>query len=378
MRPHALLFTACFPALLATSCAPSGPAPQPVAGATAATTPKRQEMAALAFIAYIGESLKGSDEEVERILAPCLVEELARQPLTQNTWSLAWGPAVYKFAVAELDDNMLYVVRERNNPAHLAISTRGTNAKAILDWLLEDFQVVDQVGWPVGQPPRGAKISRGTSDGLNVLLTITAEAGPAPHQTLSDFLAAEAKRLAPTPLELDLTGHSLGGALSPTLALYLKDTEASWDPTGKATIAVTPLAGPTAGNAGFAQYSDGRIGAATDRLHNPFDEVPLAWTVETMKTMADLYEPLAKADAPIRAAIDLACDLVKDKGYAQIKPQAPPLPGQLFKGEPTFIGQVGWQHTCGYRCALGLTAPTFVPVTLDCKTVPPSPCPVCP
>ena len=332
----------------------------------------------MAFLAYIGESLEGSDEEVERLLAPCLEAELTRQPLTRHRWSLAWGPAVYKFALGELDDNMLYVVRDQADPANLAIATRGTNAKAILDWLVEDFEVATQVPWPVGQPPRGAQISKGTSDGLRILLAMTAESGPAPQQTLAGFLATEATRLAPTPLSLDVTGHSLGGALAPTLALYLKDTQSSWDPAGNATLAVTPLAGPTAGNAAFAGYSDERLRGAVDRLHNPLDVVPLAWNVTTMKTIADLYEPLTRADAPLRAAIDLACDTVRTKGYSQIDAGAPPLPAKLFDGEPTFLGQVGWQHTCGYRCALGLTGSTFLPVTMDCKTVPPPPCPSCP
>lgn len=377
MRSRAFRLLGCCLIALLAACARPSVEPQPVS--TVTVTPHQREMGALAFLAYLGEKLKGSDEEVERILAPCLVTELARQPLTQNRWSLAWGPAVYKFALAELDDNMLYLVRDAANPAHLAIATRGTNAKAILDWLVEDFDVVDQVGWPVGQPPADAKISKGTSEGLTILLKkMIPEAGPAPGVTLEEFLAAEAKRLAPTPLALEVTGHSLGGALAPTLALYLKDTQSSWDPTGKATIQTTPLAGPTAGNAAFAEYSDQRLGAAVDRLHNPLDEVPLAFNVASMKTMADLYEPLAKADAPLRAAIDVACDLVKHKGYTQIQAQAAPLAGKLFDGEKSFTGQLGWQHTCGYHCALGLAEPTFLPITLDCKTVPADPCPVCP
>ncbi|HEX7185818.1 MAG TPA: hypothetical protein VF756_28595 [Thermoanaerobaculia bacterium] len=375
MRLRALFLFGCIAFGAASGCRP------PHSVTTPATPPepdsaKRQEMSALAFIAYLGESLQGSDDEVERQLFPCLTRELAKQPLTRDKWTLAWGPAVYKFALADLDDNMMYVVRDAANPAHLAIAVRGTNAKAILDWLIEDFEVHKQAAWPYGNPPRRAKIAKGTSDGLRILQTMVAASGPAPNQTLSDFLAGETERLG--ALQIDVTGHSLGGALSPTLTLWLADTRSSWDPSGSAQLAVYPLAGPTAGNVAFAAYSDSRIGVAADRLHNPFDVVPLAWNVETMGTIADLYEPLTRADEVLRSLIDGARDLVKHKGYSQIMPDAPPLPGALNDADASFLEQVGWQHTCGYHCALGLVGSTFLPVTLDCNTDPPSPCPVCP
>jgi hypothetical protein len=375
MRLLAFFLFGCIAFSAALGCRPPRPAITPVT-APEPDTAKRQEMAALAFIAYLGESLEGSDDEVERRLFPCLTRELAKQPLTRDKWTLAWGPAVYKFALAELDDNMMYVVRDAANPAHLAIAVRGTNAKAILDWLVEDFEVHEQVAWPYGSPPRRAKIAKGTSDGLRILQTMVPASGPAPDQTLGQFLAAEATSRG--ALQIDVTGHSLGGALSPTLTLWLADTRSSWDPSGASRLAVYPLAGPTAGNADFAAYSDSRIGAATDRLHNPLDVVPLAWNVETMRTIADLYEPLTRADAIERALLDGARDLVERKGYTQIMADAPSLPAALNDAEASFLKQVGWQHTCGYHCALGLVGPAFLPVTMDCQTDPPTSCPVCP
>jgi hypothetical protein len=270
---------------------------------------------------------------------------------------------------------MMYVVRDTANPAHLVIATRGTNADAILDWL-EDVEVHTQVPWAYGNPPSEAKIAKGTSDGLGILQKMVPASGPAPNQTLSEFLAAQAKTYP--ALQIDVTGHSLGGALAPTLALWLADTRADWDPAGKAQIAVYPLAGPTAGNAAFAAYSDSRTGASTDRIHNPLDVVPLAWNEETLGTIPDLYEPLTQADAIERDLIKGLQDDVKDKGYSQIKPDAPPLAAALNDADADFLKQVGWQHTCGYHCALGLVGTTFLPVTLNCRTDPSPPCPVCP
>jgi triacylglycerol lipase len=382
MRFRALLVLGGSLLAVSLGCRPQQPGtvPQeisPAAGSEPGLS-KRQEMAALAFIAYLGEQLKGSDDEVERQLAPCMESELAKQPLTRSRWSLAWGPAVYKFAFADLDDNMMYVVRDVNDPAHLAVVVRGTNAKAILDWIVEDFEVAGQVPWPYGNAPGQAKISKGTSDALKILQAMAPAGGPAPNQTLTRFLAAQAQ--THPRLLVDVAGHSLGGLLSATLTLWLADTRSEWDPAGKATLAAHALAGPTAGNAAFAAYSDSRIGGITDRMHNPFDVAPLAWNYETMGTIASLYGEVAPPDELERGLLDVVRDLVKHKGYSQIKPAEPALSGALNTQATEFAAQGAWQHTCGYHCALGLTGSTFLPVTLNCQTgsEPPPPCPVCP
>ena len=355
----------------ALGCRPSQPVTPPkIVPPPIVASSQRQQMATLAFLSYLGGDLKGSDDEVEKVLVPCMQTALADNGLV-NDWSLVWGPAVYKFSIAELDDNMMYVVRDSANPAHLAIVVRGTNPKALDDWLAEDFDVDVQVAWEYGTPPSGAKISKGTSEGLLHLQTMTPAGGPGQGQTLGAFLTAQSK--AYPSLQLDVTGHSLGGALAPTLALWLADTQADWG-SGSVQIQVYPLAGPTAGNLDFATYYDSRLGPRTDRLHNPYDIVPLAWNVETLGTMADLYEPVAHADDILRGLIDHLRDLVKDKGYSQIKPDAPPLPGAVNPADTDFFEQAEWQHHCGYQCPLGID----VAVSPDCKNPPSTLCDQCP
>jgi hypothetical protein len=371
MRLHARFFACGLACGLFLSCRP------PHLHVTTPEVPPRslkQEMAALAFLAYLGDTLKGSDEKVESQLAQCMPVALEQAP----GWKLAWGPAVYHFSLGKLDDNMMYVVRQPTTPAQLAIVVRGTNPSAILDWLVEDFDVVDQVSWPSGSPSGQPKISKGTSEGLHILQTMVPEAGPVPQKTLTQFLTEEVKA-APTQLRVYVTGHSLGGALAPALALWLSDTQAEWDPSRRAQISVYPLAGPTPGNADFAAYYDGSP-LTTDRMWNPFDIVPLAWNHESLGTMADLYEPLTRANSVERGLIDGLRSLVKDKGYTQIEATQPSLSGALFTGasgeKMDWAAEAGWQHHCGYQCAVGV----FVtPSTSQCPSKPQkhscTPCP---
>ncbi len=331
---------------------------------------QRQQMATLSFLAYLGEDLKGADEKVEEALVPCMQRALSEHRLVAG-WSLVWGPAVYKFSGAKLDDNMMYVVQNTKDPAHFAIVLRGTNAKAILDWLLEDFDVHAQVTWEYGPLPTEAKISKATSEGLLKLQTMTPEIEPGQGQTLTAFLTAQSK--AHSSLRIDVTGHSLGGALAPTLALWLADTQADWA-SGSVQLKVYPLAGPTPGNLEFATYYDSRLGPHTDRMHNPKDVVPLTWNVEALETIADLYEPHTRPDAIERGLLDGLRHFVKNKGYFQIKPDAPALPGAVDESKTTFVAQVGWQHHCGYLCALGID----VRLQSDCNNPPSTPCGVCP
>ena len=355
MRLNAHLFAGCIALALLAACHPH--LPPPVTGTP--PTPEQREMGPLAFLAYLGAGITGPDEDVEKQLAHCMREALDRQEGVGN-WQLAWGPAVYHFSLGKLDDNMMYVVRDKADPAHLTVVVRGTNPDSILDWLVEDFDVVDQVHWPGGKAPAGAKTSKAISEGLQILRSMTPEAGPAPGQTVISFLQAEVDKY-PSGLRLDVTGHSLGGALSPVLALLLSETL-----TGPVRISVFPLAGPTPGNAEFAAYYDQALGSSTHRLWNPFDAVPLAWNHESMGKLEDLYEPFTRANAVERGLIDSLRSSVKDKGYAQIDAAQVSLSGAVDpkpkSGERAdWLSEALWQHHCGYQCALGISVRTSAP-----------------
>ena len=371
MRLYARLLVCAVAVCLFPSCQNT-----PIQNAPVTGTSIQQEMATLAFLAYIGDSIKDPvASEVEKRLAGCMTQALADEA---PGWELAWGPAVYRFPVAELYDNMMYVVRQKGSPespGNLAIVVRGTNPPAILDWLVEDFDVVDQVPWP-GAPSEfsQAKTSKGASEGLHILRDKLKWKG----QSLTEFLEGEVGQSS--GVRVYVTGHSLGGALAPTLALWLEENRAEWDPQDKAELAVHPLAGPTAGNADFAAYYDRELGGQTHRIWNPYDIMPLAWNPETMEKVAGLYEPDFKPGDLDHAAIDGLRDLVKDKGYAQIDPTAKALPGAIQtantcnpKKPMDWSSEVWWQHHWGYQCALGILVsyPSYkeCPSSLNCSEV---------
>lgn len=351
---------------LVTACVPRPPINVPPEMPSGSELELRQEMLVLAYITYAGELLKGSDDQVGRELVPCIRKELDTQPLTAGLWDLVWGPVVFKFELATLDDNMMFVARHREDPSRLVIATRGTNAKAILDWVFEDFDVVALEPWTYGDGPSGARISRATHTGLKALIGMKPAPGvPAESKTLHKFLKEQVLNEGVT--RVDVTGHSLGGALAPTLTLWLADTRAQWDPENKVAIRVIAFAGATAGNGDFASYSDRRIGDATHRVYNPFDIVPMAWNLATLRAILDVYEEGGiEAPESIRLLVDGIVDLVKKSDYTQIRVDAPPLPGKIQPDQDDFQKQMAWQHVEGYLVDLKISD-RFHPVSRDCS-----------
>lgn len=366
--------------LLVAGCSFMNPQPDIPPAPPIVVTTVDQEMAALGFVSYAGELLKGTDDEVGRILTGCLATELDKQPLTKGRYEMLWGPAVYKFDLAMLDDNMLYLVRDMRDSSKVVVVTRGTNGTAILDWLLEDFDVAHTIAWPYGAVPSSLqpRISRATNTGLTVLQGLVPASGvPGSGQAVREFLADLVANQGVKTVAV--VGHSLGGALAPTLALWLEDTKAAWDPTDTAQVTVTALAGPTPGNADFAAWYDQRLGKTTRRIHNPLDIVPLAWNISDLKTISGLYASAGiKPTTLEQLAIDAAIVIATNKDYTQQLADAPPLVGAVNTAEDAFLKQVGWQHVCGYGCGLDIQS-EMLDISKDCKTFPSNlACTVCP
>lgn len=220
-------------------------------------------------------------------------------------WELVWGPAVFEFEESLYKaDNTVYVVHNAVLNIYV-VAVAGTNAIAIEDWLKEDLRVGKKkcVNWPINPDcsledetvdadPSREQISVGTALGLHCLLgrgkMVPAKSAPASDLTLVDFLTTRVTKEE----TLIFTGHSLGGALSPTLARWAYDN----GDVKAASYYAMPTAGPTPGNekyqthwdflfpqtslatrAPFTHNPHVRVATLNDNVWNEWDVVPHAW-----------------------------------------------------------------------------------------------------
>jgi Lipase (class 3) len=300
---------------------------------------------------------------------------------TATPWKIVWGPAVLQYPADGYALNAMYVASPIGQPGRFVAAVAGTNIPSAVDWFLEDFNVSIQVPWPAPPAAGGPAISLATASGVSILLTMKPSAGlPGAGLTLPEFLRLALRGQAAA--EVETTGHSLGGALVPTLALWLADqqgTPTGWDPQGVATVSTMPTAGATPGNLDFANYYDSRLGANTQRFINSLDPVPHWWNLATMGQLPALYAPAIPESPGIDNLVKLATAVAAKGDYAPIVPAAPPIQGAInasivnpgASAAANYFAQMGYQHTTAYYLAFGL--PSSVIPMAPLAVPPPSP-----
>jgi hypothetical protein len=208
-------------------------------------------------------------------------------------WKISWGPQVFVKSPRILVENAMIVF---SNDLIDVVAIAGTNPGSIVTWLqnanVEPAKRV-RVEWPGA--PTGTLIAGGVSEGLNTLRNMTAPGASGP--TLANFLKKQAG--SGKNRTLIFTGHSLGGALSPTLALFLF-TEGGLDVKSWKEVKVYPTAGFSPGNKEFADFFNTRFKASENlsglphevwnrQVWNTFDVVPRAWDRDTLTGLETLY-----------------------------------------------------------------------------------------
>jgi Lipase (class 3) len=257
----------------------------------------------LSFDNSSGGGLQALQTFVAKVAGDVL-QDSTIQGLIGTDWKIVWGPVAYSSDTSgptvRADNTMGCYYSASQNLFVVAVA--GTDSGSAFDWLDEDFDVLTQVTWTTAGGTGSGNISAGANEGLQILLAMTDASGSKMLTALAQWITNNKVSSA----TIAVTGHSLGGALAPVLALYMSDNQSTLTLGGQ-SLAVYASAGPTPGDSGFASTYATAInnGDLTySSVYNTLDVVPLAWAVSDLATIPTLYGtniPPAKSDSPADA-----------------------------------------------------------------------------
>ena len=220
---------------------------------------------------------------------------LSKASLLAGEWSLVWQPGTQ----ADPDNFAFLALNKTAKTAVLAI--RGTYPNPLSPIYWENGQQDSPFGtmakW---QGSQTAKISKGTNTGYCNLVALTNDAG----QTIADAIAG-----LDADISVSVTGHSLGGTLTPVLALKLAED----DPQRE--IYSVSFAGMTPGNAAFAELCgpNGALKGRTKRVFNTLDSVSFGWN--NVLATRNFYQPAPKGGWLVKIFLVIAWFRLRFGGY---------------------------------------------------------------
>lgn len=330
---------------------------------------------------------EGRPEDLAQKLAGRL-ETFYTRPSTVaalGKWSTAWGPAGFEKGADDplrrhYADNVMYVAVNADRSVYV-VCIAGTNGKSIFDISKEDLDVENACAWQTAFPslpnqsvpqPLTPYISQGTANGVNALLGMTDEWMT--RQTLLTFLAS----VRNTGATLIFSGHSLGGALAPTLALALFNpsspnrgplSQSDWQ-----AVYAYPTAGPTPGNGDLATFfsqafpivlntSDRPYRMWNANIWNTLDVIPHAWEITMLGEIPTLYKVSPDLQVALRNMVASAMARSDKGAQAMGGTRYTMLPNQPLAGsyvDPVlgdmnaFEAEVLRQHILAYNLLLGV------------------------
>jgi hypothetical protein len=284
--------------------------------------------------------------------------------LRESTITASWAP-VWVGLSASGGANMAYIAQNKSDTSQYAVVIRGTDFAMLVD-LLEDLCVQETESFTPGSDT--VRIAQGTSVAQRLL---AAAVGTNLHTMLQELTSRVGADGAGSTIFV--TGHSLGGALATTVALYLHNA------LPDASFQVYTFAAPTAGLADFADlfastFPGNDPGANSSwRVHNAWDVVPQAWQPDTLQAILSWYPSPGPAQTYlVHQIIEGITELPGTLHYQQPSvnvcqlndlPWAQALkdPQAVHKTLDDFITQNGFQHDCNTYLQL-LDAPTVAAV----------------
>jgi hypothetical protein len=331
----------------------------------------QQQAFALSMIASAGATDVASPSVVETDLEETINAFLDASPPPIGPWSIAWGPVVTEYS-PNIPSNAMFVAEstEGGNPVYV-VAIAATNLSSHFDVVVEDVGLAltwpssSPVSWSTPPDDLSPHVTTGTIDGVDVLLEMVDPFSPT--STLVEFLAT----VADTSATLVFTGHSLGGALAPALALALFGAGDDGLLSRKAwgNVYLYPTAGPTVGDQDYAEYWNRAFppvpGSATTSWNqlvwNTMDVVPHAWW--DISALWSLYTSQINLSLCLDGVIlDLEGRTAK-AGGTFVQPNNVSVPGTLatWSGASDktpmftyFLIETLYQHTYAYFELLGV------------------------
>ncbi|MGW5138544.1 lipase family protein [Nocardia beijingensis] len=302
--------------------------------------------------ANLVNTISKEDGDLEGMLSQKIQQYLDTNQEVIGGWEIVWGPGVALFDTDLYVVNAMYMVRSTEDRSRYVIAMAGSTDALVFDWLVEDSFIL-QKPWFANN---AAMHTIGTAIGVKTLLGIR-PSGPRPGagHSLPEFLSA----LDDKAIDLTVTGHSLGGALSITLALFLRDTQWLWDNSEKAKISVLSTAGPSFCNQEFVNYTTQRL-QRVKRFANDLDVVPHMWNPTDIDGAMALY---SKNNRPAPDGMEVVFSVLKTQAslsgqYAHFDPTNGVFHGtfnneieqtQGATPDDLYFQQVGYQHIDGYH-----------------------------
>lgn len=236
----------------------------------------------------------GAVQRIYNYAYPKMVQTLQKatdnthgQNLTLSNWKIAWGPAIAVSTESLIDSSYISyssatVFRNTVDTNNYVVAIQATNPNSIADWFEFDFNAGSTVPWTNFDPTsnNSGVISMGTNNGLATMLGLQS-GGITIKQFLTTLPGSAGKNII-------VTGHSLGGALSPVFSLYMQHEMDSLKIND--TMYCLSTAGATPGNLVFANYFNNQIGNRSERVWNYFDLVPRGFSVTLLtEAIAGIY-----------------------------------------------------------------------------------------
>jgi hypothetical protein len=186
-----------------------------------------------------------------------------------------------------------------NQDNELVIGVAGTNFVNAYDWFVEDTETDSMLPWnkdiihtqKENLIANSGYIAKGTAIALQKVWNLK-DSGldHSEPQIISGWLYQYLSENTNID-KVTVTGHSLGGAISPVLALALSENKNLWKPESAKNIDIKSyvFAGPTPGDQQFVSYVENNSDITIHSIYNKNDVVSHAWSLDMINKVSTLY-----------------------------------------------------------------------------------------